>query len=964
MLPPSSSHGRSRETSLLVAVFDQAVSDGARGVLLTGEPGIGKTWLLREAERLLTTERAASVVRGYALDLPGLPPAFPLARAFGALVSTLDDEPDVQLQSARTALASVGIGPALVEPLAAAEGSRQDELRVFEAFTVLLQRLAATRPLVILLDDLQWASALTWGALLYAVRALSDAPVFFVLAARDEVMDSTTSHGATAVAELLRQRLVQHVPAGAIDPEAIAALARAHLGNRVSERLRDLLAARSDGNPFFAEEILNDWHERGHLAHGPEGWEWVGGVADDSAVPRQLQLAIDVRLNRLPPATDAAMAAGAVLGREFRTGTVAAMTRRQLGDVIRDLEPAIRGAMLDATPRGWRFRHDTIREAVVTRHRADAQSLHAAAAAALSRELGHAPGFQEFAALAHHWSAAGDYGRAAPAALAAVRAAVQVRATAEALEWARVARDASERAGSRLGLAALFEARLVHGTSAIAHTAYDEAVGALHAALEVAGDDPFQQGVAWLWLGIAERRRERIAEAAGALGHAVEWLEAGDHERELGQALVALADLDGLTRGRYGDAREAAARALAIARSTRDSSLGARAALALANVEVRTDDPLGGRALLREALGSSLTAGDVTTAVETCATLTNSYYWSGELLESIRYAEMRLQLAERAGDLFALRHSYSWLALLEVTRGEWARADELLRSAESDLARLPSPEPLAFLQTVEGFLLFRHGDASRACELLARSVRTFAAIDDATVLWYGSLLALAYVRVGRAAEARAEIAAQQQRLSALPEDALPARSARCALVLAFAALGEREAASACADQLRPYAEDYHWMPARLSLAIGAAARGDVATALADLEQAERQAREQGRRPDVAIILLERARLLERREARAGALEAVTALTALGMPVERAAAEALVAALSSGGPGGLSPRETEVHRLVAQGRTNREVARELVISERTAVNHVSHIFDKLGVANRAEATAWAVREGLV
>lgn len=76
------------------------------------------------------------------------------------------------------------------------------------------------------------------------------------------------------------------------------------------------------------------------------------------------------------------------------------------------------------------------------------------------------------------------------------------------------------------------------------------------------------------------------------------------------------------------------------------------------------------------------------------------------------------------------------------------------------------------------------------------------------------------------------------------------------------------------------------------------------------------------------------------------------------------------ALSSSGPGGLSPRETEVLRLVAQGRTNGEVARELVISERTAVNHVSHIFDKLGVvdklgvANRAEATAWAVCEGLV
>ncbi|MFA7295572.1 MAG: AAA family ATPase [Dehalococcoidia bacterium] len=961
------SEGRLRELSQLLASFDEAAQFGARCVVVTGEPGIGKSWLLAEARRLLTAERAVRILEGYALDLPGLPPAFPLATALGAAVTGLSERQDTQLQSARAALAAVGIGPPLLEtPVSADLGNVQDQLRGFEALTVLLRHVAADNPVVILLDDLQWASTFTWDALLYATRALSNAPVFFVLAARDEILDGPTSHGASAIAELLRLRLLHHLPLGALEPAGIVALAAARLGKPLSSHLVDRLVERSEGNPFFAEELVQGWREHDLLVERADAWDWAGSGADDRAVPQQLRLAIDVRINGLPAATDAAMAAAATLGREFPAHTVATMLDISPEAVGRDLEPAVRGAMLDPTPRGWRFRHDTIREAVVARHLAQAVSLHATAAAALSRELGHAPGFQELAALAHHWIAAGDYGRGAPAALAAVRAAGQVHATAEALEWARIATDACERADlSESTSNLLFDARLAHGTAAIAHAVYEEGTDALHVALEVAGDDPLQQGLAWFWLGTAERRRERAIEAAGALSRAVDCLQGVGHAIELGRALVALADLDGLTRGRYDEARANATRALAIAREVGDRELAARAALALANVEVRTEDPLGGRALLRAALEDSLAVGDIAMAVETCATLTNSYYWSGELRESIRYAELRRELAERAGDIFALRHAHSWLALLEVTRGEWNHAEELLRRSEHDLARLASPEPLAFLQVVDGFMHFRRGDLPRACELLAQAVATFSAIDDATVVWYGSLLALVYARAGRVDDARAEVSAQETRLQSLPDAALPARSARCALTLALTVLGDLEAAAACADRLQPYPGDYHWSPGRLSLATVAAARGDVQTALAELEMADLQAREQGRRPDIALIQLQRARLLERRPALAAATDAANALAELGMQADLALAQDLVASLSSGpGPGGLSPREIEVLRLVTQGRTNREIAQLLVISERTAVNHVSHIFNKLAVANRAEATAWAARQGLV
>jgi DNA-binding CsgD family transcriptional regulator len=63
------------------------------------------------------------------------------------------------------------------------------------------------------------------------------------------------------------------------------------------------------------------------------------------------------------------------------------------------------------------------------------------------------------------------------------------------------------------------------------------------------------------------------------------------------------------------------------------------------------------------------------------------------------------------------------------------------------------------------------------------------------------------------------------------------------------------------------------------------------------------------------------------------------------------------------PAGISPREAQVAGLIAAGRTNREIAATLVISERTADNHVQHILNKLGFTSRSQIAAWATVQGL-
>src|SRR5262249_42910145 len=137
-------------------------------------------------------------------------------------------------------------------------------------------------------------------------------------------------------------------------------------------------------------------------------------------------------------------------------------------------------------------------------------------------------------------------------------------------------------------------------------------------------------------------------------------------------------------------------------------------------------------------------------------------------------------------------------------------------------------------------------------------------------------------------------------------------------------------------------------------------RGDAKQAMEDIDRAEVIAKNEGLLPDVAGLLALRAAagLPNQRAAALGSARDI--MTSLGMRRELAQLPAEQAARA---PDGLSAREVEVLALVAQGLTNREIAERLVLSERTVINHLSHIFNKTGVENRAAATAYAFRNGL-
>lgn len=954
--------GREAELAAVAQAIDAAVAGQPCVLLVSGEPGVGKSRLIAEA-RALAERRGLQVLQGHALESGGMPLYFPFARALAPALA----QPAGAGAAPLPVLAAAGIAPATAAGAPPRLEPEAERLRLFDAIADTCLRLAAQRPLLLALDDLQWAEPAAWDATVYLARALGEAPLLLLLAVREEALQVDGGAAPRAVSELNRQRLLRRLPLRRLGVDAVTALAGATVGGALSPELGELIAERSQGNPFFAEEIALGLLEQDALASTAAGWELRPERREQArtALPLTLRLAVSRRLERLPEETRRVLRAAAVLGRAATARTLARMLGQDEEPVEDALAPAQAAGLMVETAEGWTFAHDTIRQTVYESAGPARRRLHAAAAAALEAEAG-VPALPALAALAFHWRLAGEPARGADAALAAAQAASAVRATAEALAYARTGRELREQAatGASAGDGAggtVAVARFAHGEAALAAGEYAEAEEALRAALgdAQARGERMLTARAWTRLGVLFRRREAPDEAAGCLRAALALLEeAGDETVELAEVLIELAGLEGLTRARYDEAEALGRRALAIAGRLRRPALEASAALTLANSLSRSSDPVPVRRLLRTALERSLAGDEPGIAAEAAAALANAYYWTGEIGASQQFAERRLELAGRAGDVFGLRHAHSWLANLAWSRGEWETSRRLLREAEPVLARLESPEPIAFLRLVDGMIDYRTGSHARAYEQIDGAMRLFERVDPATVVWYAGWHALVCLALGRTDEAERQIAAQEARLAALPEPALPARSARNLLALAYAELGDRKRGAACERALAPYAADFHWSPARRSLAALAGLRGDREGALALLAAAETQARQEELRPDLALTLLARSRLQPGRE-RAEA-EALLYELEMAWVLERQPAGA---GSDAHGPAGLTAREQEVLRLVAQGKTNREIAAALVISERTAINHLSHIFAKIGVENRAGATAFALRHGI-
>jgi class 3 adenylate cyclase len=400
--------GRGRLLDALTDAWAAAAGGTSRAVLLVGEPGAGKTRTASEIARHAFTQGAV-VLYGRCEENLGVPyqpfvealdwqtahdPALPLGRFPGDLVQLVPD-----LASRIDGLPA----PIRSDP-------QVEQHRLFEAVTSWIAAASAERGLVLVLDDLHWATTTTVQLLTHLLEALQsfgDSRALVVAAYRDTDVDRIHPLAA-ALGHLRRLPHVTRLPVEPLDDGEVLALVEAAAGHPLDEdgqRLAALVAAETEGNPFFVGEVLRHFVETG-VVHLDEG-RWVIATPDTLDVPEGVRDVVGRRLTRLSPQTNDMLRIAALVGREVDLETLADLVEGGLDTVLDALDEALRARLVDETRAGtMRFAHALVRSTLADELSATRQRhAHRRILAVLERRRP-----DDLNALAHHAVLAGPIG--------------------------------------------------------------------------------------------------------------------------------------------------------------------------------------------------------------------------------------------------------------------------------------------------------------------------------------------------------------------------------------------------------------------------------------------------------------------------------------------------------------------------------------------------------------------------
>ncbi|MCX6024073.1 MAG: protein kinase [Chloroflexi bacterium] len=336
--------GRGEELEWLRAQY-QAVAAGADGrlVLISGEPGVGKTRLTQELG-LFARLRGGAFLEGHYLRDSGGPYA-PWVEAVRSGLRGLErDELAAVVDPYGADLAQIlpeltgQLGPFAPGPRLGPEEQRQ---RLYDGIVGVLAALSQRAPLVLLLDDLQWAPGLT--LLAHVARRLPESRVLLVGAFREQEFNEQSGL-VREREEMNRARLFAPLALKLLTAEQTAQLVAHAFGLSVGEALGVQVHHVTHGNAFFVEEVLRGLAESGAVRPGAAGWE--AADATRVSIPASLKLAVEGRVERLGDEAREMLAQAAVLGQEFALPVLAAMTRIDEDTLLDHLDRAVRARLL------------------------------------------------------------------------------------------------------------------------------------------------------------------------------------------------------------------------------------------------------------------------------------------------------------------------------------------------------------------------------------------------------------------------------------------------------------------------------------------------------------------------------------------------------------------------------------------------------------------------------------------
>ncbi|XRQ15876.1 ATP-binding protein [Actinomadura welshii] len=900
--------GRSAELAGLRAAYERACAGEAAAVLVAGEAGCGKTRLVTEFTRDLRALTGACLDLG-AASLPYAP--------FSAVLRNLGHDAVTSLMpgTALPELARLMPGLTAAAPPA---GDGTGRLRLFEHLLGLFERLGAAGPLALVVEDAHWADRSTRDLLSFLFRNPPRAGVLLVVTFRPE-----EPRTRPLFAGLARLPHVTRLDLPPLSRSEVADQVRGILGEADPAVVRDA-HARGGGNPLFVEALV---------------------ASPGEAVPGSLRDLLLDRVRRLPgPAREAVRAASGA-GARVGHALLAAVTGLPDAELSAALRPAADHGLLVADGDGYAFRHALIREAV---HEdllpGERAALHRRYAAAIERspELSDTPA----SALAVHWQGCGDHARALATAWRAAGERGAATAYAEQLALLERVVELWDRVPDAASLTGRTRHEVLEAAAEAAAAVGDPGRGVplVQRALDQTdrGREP----------GRAARLLALRAKMRGYQGRDDELDDLREAERlaadpspvrvgvlaQLGSRLLVRGDMDeGERLGREG-ARLAAALGL----HTAVSALEVTAAVAAAR---DGDGDMGPLERLR--------AGGAPDRVRALNALAHCRLCTGAPRDALAAAEEALAVAERAGLAHSLGLAPAVNRIEALYRlGRW---DEAARALQRRLDHHDGPSFRVHLTIWRIALLAARGDGPRpGPEVLA--VPLDAGFPQTALPLAQMIIEWRLAEDDRpAARATVDAVLRHPRLDVQPchlwpllEAAARAGGPRLPEIAELAA--RTPAANPVAAAHRASVTALTGGPAAWDLVIATwdgldrpypLARALFEAACADLAAGDRTA---------AAGRLDRA---ARIAARLGAA-----------PLARRISERSRRAGAAGAPSGpLTARESEVVRLLARGRSNRQIADELVISPKTASVHVSNILAKLGVSSRGEAAAAARERGL-
>lgn len=942
--------GRADELAQLNETAQRARQGHGSIILLAGEAGVGKSTLAAEAAAGFDQALWGSASDGATVS-------------YGPIVEALRS----RLRADPDALAECGpLLPhlALLLPELGEAASESERATIFEAIRCALAHLGETTPTVVVLDDLQWSDETTLELLAALAGALEQLPVLVIGAYRSDGLPR--DHRLRWLRnELRRDGQLQELSLDALDRPAVGELLGELLPEAPSPALVRTVHDRTMGSPFFVEELIGALNARNALRPGRRGLELA--ERDEVPVPDSIREAVLVGISDLSPEAREAAETAAVIGQQVDLDLAAEFAPAA------GLAELVEVGLLEERGLGMAsFRHALAQEALYAEvpwirrrdlHRQLAESLEASDGGSLE--------------IATHWRGSGNDARAREALLAAAQASEAVHAHRDAMRAAREALELwpEDESGElrtetlqRYGRCSELVGELGEATKAWRELAascdrsgnrleYAEAQRRLAAVYELGGERE---------QAFAARRlaAEAFAEADRPAEAALERLVMADHHR----------------RGaRYAEAIELAKLAAAEARAAERVDLEARILGLQGVVEAKGGDFEQGLESVRKGLSLALEHDLTPVAAELYQRLSLVLYDGADYRQAEEALDTALDLCRTDGDAGTEVACVTCLVYVLRERGEWSRAAELGRELiESDTAVWVAEGLVGAIHAFEG----KYAAARRmlsASRTVSSSVGHYNMYVDATT-------SLAIVAAAEGLED--EAASRCRELLARWEESEDHHYAVWGIRWAaswFAQQGRRKDAQLCAAALGQMASEggHDDAVAALAQAVGELAllEGDAAGAAESLSRAVELHRNLATPHERAQVELRAGVALaaagEREESLERLCDSYRCATKLGArPLAATAAKEVAAmgesvaqrlgsrAAAAADGVQLTRRELEVLRHVAVGRTNREIAQELFISQRTVDMHVRNLLGKLDCRSRVEASHRAGELGLL